>query len=109
MSTVSTPSRERSLAEFGRAQQLMPGGVNSPARAFGAVGGSPIFIDRADGAYLYDIDGNLNSQIVADGNVDTSVPASYTVQYRVADAAGNVGTASRTYIVTELPPTPPQG
>jgi glutamate-1-semialdehyde 2,1-aminomutase len=36
----------------------MPGGVNSPARAFGAVGGTPIFIDRAEGAYLYDIDGN---------------------------------------------------
>ena len=36
----------------------MPGGVNSPARAFGAVGGTPIFVDRAEGAYLYDIDGN---------------------------------------------------
>ena len=35
----------------------MPGGVNSPARAFGAVGGSPLFIDHADGAHLYDIDG----------------------------------------------------
>ncbi|PNY37373.1 glutamate-1-semialdehyde-2,1-aminomutase [Rhodopirellula baltica] len=35
----------------------MPGGVNSPARAFGAVGGTPLFIDRADGPYLYDIDG----------------------------------------------------
>jgi glutamate-1-semialdehyde 2,1-aminomutase len=36
----------------------MPGGVNSPARAFGAVGGEPIFIDRGRGAYLWDIDGN---------------------------------------------------
>ena len=36
----------------------MPGGVNSPARAFGAVGGEPIFIDRAEGAYLIDLDGN---------------------------------------------------
>jgi len=36
----------------------MPGGVNSPARAFGAVGGEPIVIDRAEGAYLYDVDGN---------------------------------------------------
>ncbi len=35
----------------------MPGGVNSPARAFGAVGGSPLFIDHAKGAYLFDIDG----------------------------------------------------
>lgn len=37
---------------------LMPGGVSSPARAFGAVGGEPVFIRRAEGAYLYDIDGN---------------------------------------------------
>ena len=35
----------------------MPGGVNSPARAFGAVGGSPLFIERAEGPYLHDIDG----------------------------------------------------
>ncbi len=50
--------RERSLAAFATAQRLMPGGVNSPARAFGAVGGSPPFIERAEGAYLHDIDGN---------------------------------------------------
>ncbi len=50
--------RPKSLAAFERAQQLMPGGVNSPARAFGAVGGTPIFIERAEGAFLYDIDGN---------------------------------------------------
>ena len=51
-------SRKRSQAAFDRAQQLMPGGVNSPARAFGAVGGTPIFIERAEGASLFDIDGN---------------------------------------------------
>ena len=50
--------RDRSVAAFERAMRLMPGGVNSPARAFGAVGGSPLFIDRADGAYLFDLDGN---------------------------------------------------
>jgi glutamate-1-semialdehyde 2,1-aminomutase len=49
---------EKSRLAFDRAVQLMPGGVNSPARAFGAVGGRPIFIDRAAGAYLFDIDGN---------------------------------------------------
>ena len=43
---------------FERALQLMPGGVNSPARAFGGVGGAPVFIDRAEGAYLFDVDGN---------------------------------------------------
>jgi len=48
----------RSHAAFERAKRLIPGGVNSPARAFGAVGGHPLFIDRAQGAYLYDLDGN---------------------------------------------------
>ena len=48
---------QKSAAAFNRAQQLMPGGVNSPARAFGAVGGSPLFIKRAEGPYLFDIDG----------------------------------------------------
>ena len=51
-------SRSRSQAAFARAKRLMPGGVNSPARAFGAVGGEPIFFDRAEGAYLFDLDGN---------------------------------------------------
>ena len=51
-------SRAKSEAAFARAKQLIPGGVNSPARAFGGVGGQPLFIDRAHGAYLYDVDGN---------------------------------------------------
>ncbi|WP_116475707.1 glutamate-1-semialdehyde 2,1-aminomutase [Zobellella maritima] len=42
---------------FVKAQQLIPGGVNSPVRAFSGVGGTPRFIERADGAYLYDVDG----------------------------------------------------
>lgn len=48
----------KSEAAFAHAVQVMPGGVNSPARAFGAVGGNPVFIHRAEGAYLYDVDGN---------------------------------------------------
>lgn len=43
---------------FARAQQLLPGGVDSPVRAFRAVGGQPLFIARGAGAYLYDVDGN---------------------------------------------------
>ncbi len=43
---------------FQRAQQSIPGGVNSPVRAFKSVGGTPIFIQKAKGAYLYDVDGN---------------------------------------------------
>ncbi len=42
---------------FEQARLLMPGGVNSPVRAFGSVGGTPRFISRAEGCYLFDIDG----------------------------------------------------
>ena len=48
----------RSHELFAEAQQLLPGGVNSPVRAFRAVGGEPVFIDHAIGPYLYDVDGN---------------------------------------------------
>lgn len=50
--------QSRSIAAFDRATLRMPGGVNSPARAFGAVGGKPLFIQRASGPFLHDIDGN---------------------------------------------------
>ena len=49
---------DRSHALFTRAQALMPGGVNSPVRAFRSVGGEPFFTQRAEGAYLFDVDGN---------------------------------------------------
>lgn len=51
-------NRSHSSAAYALARRLIPGGVNSPARAFGAVGGEPIFFERAGGAYLYDLDGN---------------------------------------------------
>src|SRR5215813_10982085 len=51
-------NRSRSQSAFQRACQLIPGGVNSPARAFGAVGGNPLFIAKGEGAYLVDLDGN---------------------------------------------------
>ncbi len=49
---------QRSSALFAEAEKVIPGGVNSPVRAFSAVGGTPIFIKKAKGAYLYDVDGN---------------------------------------------------
>jgi len=55
---MTTPSRDKSQAHFVRAQQSIPGGVNSPARAFGSVGGDPLIIDRGEGASLWDIDDN---------------------------------------------------
>ncbi len=48
----------QSVALFKQAQELLPGGVDSPVRAFRAVGGQPLFIERGEGAYLYDVDGN---------------------------------------------------
>ncbi len=49
---------KRSSALFKKAQKVIPGGVNSPVRAFKSVGGNPIYIEKAKGAYLYDADGN---------------------------------------------------
>jgi glutamate-1-semialdehyde 2,1-aminomutase len=49
---------KRSSALFAEAEQVIPGGVNSPVRAFKGVGGTPIFVKEAKGAYLYDEDGN---------------------------------------------------
>lgn len=49
---------QRSSALFQEAQKVIPGGVNSPVRAFSAVGGTPIFVETAKGAYLHDADGN---------------------------------------------------
>ena len=54
MALILTRSRELQL----RAEQLLPGGVDSPVRAFRAVGGDPPFVTRAEGAYLFDADGN---------------------------------------------------
>ncbi len=50
--------RERSNKLFERAQKFIPGGVNSPVRAFKAVGGNPIFVSRGEGAFIHDADGN---------------------------------------------------
>jgi len=55
---VSKISRENSARLYERACQLMPAGVNSPVRAFKSVGGTPLFIKRGEGAYIWDEDGN---------------------------------------------------
>src|SRR5690606_32898352 len=49
---------ERSSKLFAEAEKVLPGGVNSPVRAFRGVGGTPVFMKSAKGAYLYDEDGN---------------------------------------------------
>jgi glutamate-1-semialdehyde 2,1-aminomutase len=49
---------------FGRAERVIPGGVNSPVRAFGAVGGTPYFVERAEGPYVWDVEGRRYVDLV---------------------------------------------
>ena len=56
---------QRSSTLFAEAKQVIPGGVNSPVRAFNAVGGTPIFLTHAKGAYLFDEDGNKYIDYIA--------------------------------------------
>jgi len=56
---------QRSSSLFAQAKQVIPGGVNSPVRAFNAVGGTPIFLTHAKGAYLFDEDGNTYIDYIA--------------------------------------------
>ena len=85
-----TPTYEASgsAALFRQAQQVIPGGVNSPVRAFKSVGGTPLFIRRAEGAYLEDADGRRYVDYVGSwgpmlfGHADSDVVAA------VRDAAG---------------------
>src|SRR6476620_11780413 len=56
---------QTSEALFSRAQQSIPGGVNLPVRAFKSVGGTPLFMKKAKGSYLYDADGNQYIDYIA--------------------------------------------
>ena len=58
-------NRNESERLFRRAQEVIPGGVNSPVRAFKGVGGSPVFFASASGPYLVDVDGNRYIDYVA--------------------------------------------
>ena len=63
MNTQAT-NRRQSEALFEKACSVLVGGVNSPVRAFRAVGGKPVFVDRAEGAHIYDVDGNKYIDLV---------------------------------------------
>ena len=52
-------TRAKSEELFRRAQAVIPGGVNSPVRAFRSVGGNPVFIARGEGSHVFDVDGNV--------------------------------------------------
>src|SRR5215207_9151953 len=49
---------------FARAERVIPGGVNSPVRAFRSVGGTPYFVERAEGAHVWDVEGNRYIDLV---------------------------------------------
>jgi glutamate-1-semialdehyde 2,1-aminomutase len=78
----------RSIKLFEEAQQLIPGGVNSPVRAFRSVGGHPRFIERAKGARLYDLDGNAYIDYVLSWGPMILGHASPAVTAAIRKAAG---------------------
>src|ERR1700730_10783871 len=65
--TKTKNARRRSREIFARAEKLLVGGVNSPVRAFRSVGCDPLIIDRGEGQYLFDVDGNKLLSYVASG------------------------------------------
>lgn len=79
----------RSAKLFAEAQQLIPGGVNSPVRAFRSVGGQPRFIKRAKGAKLYDVDGNVYLDYVLSWGPMILGHAPASVIRTIKKAAGN--------------------
>src|SRR5277367_5261863 len=58
LESFAKPDRKRSQEIFARAEKVLVGGVNSPVRAFRAVGGAPLIVERGRAQYLYDADGN---------------------------------------------------
>src|SRR5512135_2484435 len=74
---------------FARACRVIPGGVNSPARAFGAVGGEPPFIARAEGAALFDIDGHRYIDYIGSWGPMILGHRNPAVEAAIADALGS--------------------
>ena len=78
--------QERSNQLFERAQGVIPGGVNSPVRAFKAVGGKPLFMQKAKGAYMYDVDGNSYIDMINSWGPMILGHANESVQQAITDA-----------------------
>ena len=72
---------------FDEARRLIPGGVNSPVRAFGRVGGAPFFVDRADGARLFDVDGRSYIDFVMSWGAIMLGHAHPSITHALAEAA----------------------
>jgi glutamate-1-semialdehyde 2,1-aminomutase len=88
---------QRSAAEFERARAVIPGGVNSPVRAFGAVGGTPRFMASGRGAYLTDVDGNDYVDLVCSWGpmiLGHTHPGVIAAVQRAAERGTSFGTAT---------------
>ena len=93
----------RSQQLFIAAQKLIPGGVNSPVRAFRSVGGQPLFIKRAKGAYLYDVDGNrLTDYVLSWGPMILGHAATPVVKAIARAAANGTSYGAPTALEVEL-------
>ncbi len=82
------PTTNKSKAIFSKALETIPGGVNSPVRAFRAVGGNPLFIDYAKGPYLYDVDGNQFIDLINSWGPMILGHANELIEKAVIDAIG---------------------
>ena len=94
---------DRSSTLFNEAKNYIPGGVNSPVRAFKGVGGEPIYFERGEGAYLYDVDGNEYIDYVGSWGPMIAGHAHPDVIHAVQEAAQNgLGFGAPTEIETQL-------
>ena len=90
MPEPAVPARETPGSDglFSRAVRVIPGGVNSPVRAFKSVGGTPYFVERAEGAYVWDVDGNRYVDFVQSYGASILGHAHPAVVEAVSRAAG---------------------
>src|SRR5580698_10706498 len=104
---TSGSGRVRSAELFARASALLPGGVNSPVRAFGAVGGTPVFMASGQGPYLTDVDGNTYVDLVCSwgpmilGHAHPAVVGAVTAAARLGTSFGTA-TAGEADLAAEL-------
>jgi glutamate-1-semialdehyde 2,1-aminomutase len=96
-------SIEKSIAAFDAAKEVIPGGVDSPVRAFKSVGGTPIFIAKGEGAYLVDIDGNRYIDFVQSWGPLIFGHSDKTIENAVIDAVKDgLSFGAPTEVETEL-------
>jgi glutamate-1-semialdehyde 2,1-aminomutase len=104
---ISPPVRPKSAELFERASAILPGGVNSPVRAFGSVGGTPVFMASGGGPYLTDVDGNRYVDLVCSwgpmilGHAHPAVVSAVQAAARLGTSFGTV-TAAEAELAHEI-------